>query len=84
MSKALEAARKAAKAKRESGEAIARKNPFEKWKDNPNSLRKIVNAMCWQCAGGGHDAGTIERIRTCKMDMHSICPCPCFYKRPYQ
>ena len=77
MSKALEAARKAAKEKREAGEVLARKTLWEKWEDNPKSLRACVNAMCYQCQGKGEDPGVVSAIRNCTADQNSICPCLC-------
>lgn len=84
MSKALIAARKAAKEKREAGETLTRKSPWEKWLENPKSLRACVNAMCYQCMGGGHDPGTIGAIRNCTANKEAIVPCPLWQVRPYQ
>lgn len=83
MSKALEMARKVAKEKRDAGETLTRKTPFEKWIENPKSLRGCVNAMCWQCQGNG-EPGTIGAIRDCSCDGNSIMPCPLWPVRPYQ
>ena len=84
MSKALEAARKAAKEKREAGETLVKKSPWEKWLEKPTSLRTCVNAMCYQCQGKGEDPGTIAAIRNCTADLNSPMPCPLWKVRPYQ
>jgi len=83
MSKALEMARKAVKTRRDNGETIERKNPIEKWENNPSSLRNSVNAMCWQCQGEG-EPGTTNGVRNCPAEPHSVKPCPLWHVRPYQ
>jgi hypothetical protein len=47
----LVAARLAMRAKREAGEVVRHFNPDERLEQNPRSLRRAVNAMCWQCMG---------------------------------
>ena len=74
-----------AKARKRKAEIIAidgtikRLNPLEKAKQNPRSLRLAVNAMCYECEGGGFDDGWRGRIKYC-----IIPDCPLHGKRPYQ
>lgn len=72
---ALEAARAARKAKRDSGEADVRRNPEEVWLDDPTSLRKSINAKCYQCNG---DENYRNRARYC-----IIFTCALWPNRPY-
>ena len=46
---------------------------------NPKSLRKAINAMCFDCQGGNADPGVTQRIRTCEIPT-----CPLHPVRPYQ
>ena len=57
-----------------------RQDPITKSAGDPKSLRKAINAKCWECAGGGQDgeAFTRETIRTCTV------ACPLKVLRPYQ
>jgi len=74
-SAALEAARAAKRAKRESGEVDARRNPEEVWQDDPMSLRKSISAKCYQCNG---DENYRNRARYC-----IIFTCALWPVRPY-
>ena len=74
-SAALEAARAARQAKRDSGEADVRRNPEEVWLDDPSSLRKSINAKCYQCNG---DENYRNRARYC-----IIFTCALWPNRPY-
>lgn len=74
-SAALAAARAARQAKRDSGEADVRRNPEEVWLDDPASLRKSINAKCYQCNG---DENYRNRARYC-----IIFTCALWPNRPY-
>ncbi len=55
------------------------KNPVEKLADAPNSLRRAVNAKCWQCEGEDADPGVKWRIGNCL-----IKDCALYNVRPHQ
>lgn len=57
----------------------AYRDPIEKSRLNPTSLRAAVNGKCWDCSGGGADSGTREAIRECP-----VTSCTLYYVRPYQ
>lgn len=57
----------------------ARRNPIEKAKDNPNSLRCAINAKCYECVGMDDDPNYRQTIRTC-----TGYSCPLFDHRPFQ
>ena len=59
-----------------SGEVIRTKqrNPTEQWEDNPTSLRKSINAYCYDCSGFN-----INEVRLC-----TVKKCPLWKIRPYQ
>ena len=59
-----------------SGEVIKTKsrNPTEQWEENPTSLRKSINAYCYDCSGF-----SINEIRLCPVKK-----CPLWKIRPYQ
>ena len=59
-----------------SGEVIRTKsrNPTEQWEDNPTSLRKSINAYCYDCSGFN-----INEVRLCPVKK-----CPLWGIRPYQ
>lgn len=50
------------------------KNPMEKWKDNPKSLRLSINAHCYECV-----SEDIKEVRMCTAKS-----CPLYQVRPYQ
>jgi len=74
----LERARRAKQAMK-----VARRNPIQKSQENPSSLRKAINAMCFHCFGGTEkkypDPGWKLRIKGC-----GCLSCPLYYQRPYQ
>ena len=76
----LKRAREKRKQMAENGIKIQIKNPIEKARDNPRSLRLAVNAMCYDCVGQDHDTGTRKRIRECAAEG----VCPLHPLRPYQ
>ena len=81
MSKALDKARSAMKAMRDSGIKIERLDPIERAKRNPTSLKAAIKAKCWDCCGAGSDGvgETKESIRTCR-----CLSCPLHSHRPYK
>lgn len=50
------------------------RNPTEQWEDNPTSLRKSINAYCYDCGGFN-----INEVRLCPAKK-----CPLWKIRPYQ
>ena len=56
-------------------ETFKRMNPYEVWEDDKKSLRKSVNAKCFDCCGGELYK---QRIRYC-----NIFKCPLWDVRPY-
>jgi len=77
--KILQALQEARLKRQELGIKIVVRNPIEKSRDNPKSLRLAINGKCFDCQGGGRDPGTKEAIRDC---FDKEC---CLYEvRPYQ
>ena len=62
--------------RREAGETIVleRKDPVQKAKENPNSLRLAINAHCFQCMGSGADPIVRASIRYCPVHSCSLHP----------
>lgn len=71
----LEMARAAKQARRDSGEIDSRRNPREVWESDKKSMRKAINANCFDCIGCEN---YIKRIRFC-----NIFTCPFWEIRPY-
>lgn len=63
-----------------AGIATDRLNPFERAKADPKSLRKAINAKCWDCEGGDADPHVVWRIGNCLCEA----TCPLYAQRPYQ
>ena len=76
---ALARARAKVQEMRENGIKPQRKNPIEKLAENPTSLRKAIDAKCYQCENGDADPQISKRIGTCP-----ITDCPLWNVRPYQ
>lgn len=57
----------------------ARKNPIERAKEDPGSLRKAITAKCYECVGMDGDPNFRDTIRTC-----TGYSCPLYPVRPYQ
>ena len=53
---------------------IKRRTPTEVWEENPTSLRKAINAYCYDCSGFN-----INEVRLCPVKK-----CPLWKIRPYQ
>lgn len=70
ISKALEARRM----KLASGAKLTHKTIMDKWEEDKLSLRKSINAKCFDCS-----CHQIEEIRHCTAKG-----CPLWYVRPYQ
>lgn len=75
---ALALAREAVKARIAQG-LPAYRNPIEKAKENPESLRCAINAKCFECVGMDGDVNFRDTIRTC-----TSFNCPLYPVRPYQ
>ena len=75
----IKALAKAREERKNSGIKIKVKDPLQKSRENPNSLRISINAKCWDCQGAGFDPGCKEAIRDC-LDTD----CPLHAVRPYQ
>lgn len=54
------------------------KNPIERAKENPESLRMAITAKCYECVGMDGDPNFRETIRTC-----TGYSCPLYPVRPY-
>ena len=64
----MKAGREAAKlAQEESGEVITRRmNPVDRSNDDPNSLRKAIQANCYMCIYDPEQPGTWrDQVRSC-------------------
>jgi len=79
MSYGLQKAREAQEERKRLGIKLVIKNPMEKALDHPESLRKAITAMCFDCIGAGHDPDFRGSIRDCGCSN-----CPLFHVRPYQ
>lgn len=77
---ALDIARIKRKERQAAGEVFTKKTPVEKLQKNPRSLRLAINAMCWECQGGGGDPKVNHRIKNCEVGKI----CPLYFVRPYQ
>jgi hypothetical protein len=75
---ALARAREAAAAKRAQGVQLYR-DPLERARVKPKTLRLAIAAKCFSCTGLGQDSGWRATIRDCS--VHS---CPLHQHRPYQ
>lgn len=60
-------------------ERTPQKNPREKWELDKTSLRKSVNAQCFQCMGGCKGDNAIKEIKEC-----SSYDCSLWHVRPYK
>lgn len=77
--KAIEAAQAARRKQAESGDGIKHRTPTEKLQDNPTSRKLAIDAMCYECQGGGADAGTKWSVGNCPCTN-----CPLHAVRPWQ
>lgn len=59
----------------ENGEEIKRRTPLELWEENKTSLRKSINAKCFECNGGEFAR---NRTRFC-----IVFTCPLWHVRPH-
>lgn len=50
------------------------KSPMDRWQENPKSLRKSIDACCYECGGFN-----INEVRNCP-----VVKCPLWQVRPYQ
>lgn len=75
---ALEQARLRLREKRAAGITV-RRDPVEKARAKPNSLRLAVTAKCVECMGGPDVTGFRKDIRNCTSSS-----CPLYAVRPYQ
>lgn len=75
----LKAAREAREKRKELGIKLVVKDPIQKSRENPHSLRLAINDKCFDCQGAGYDPNCREAIRDCEMVdccLHAV--------RPYQ
>jgi hypothetical protein len=61
------------------GEKIVLKNPLEKLAEKPDSLRRAINARCYQCESEDADPGVKWRIGNCRATG-----CALWSVRPFQ
>ena len=66
--KSLAAAREA------KGRGYSLKTPLDRWREDPNSLRKSINAKCYDCCCNDKD-----QVANCTAKS-----CPLWAVRPYQ
>ncbi len=65
--------------KRKAGEIPPpiRRNPTQRSQDNPSSLRKAINALCYECVGADSDSNWMARIKFCQIlncSLHKVRP----------
>lgn len=73
-SKAVEAMLAARVSRKEKGLKTIKRNRLEMWEDNKFSLRKSVDAKCFDCS-----CQQVEEVRHC-----TVTSCPLWYVRPFQ
>jgi hypothetical protein len=76
---ALDLARAKMAEMREQGIVIKKRDPYQIAAADPKSLRKAVNAKCWDCQGGGADPNTRQAVGQC-----GITDCSLWPVRPWQ
>jgi len=74
VSEKLEKARQARAAKAQAGIKLTKRNVVEIWSEDKLSLRKSINAKCFDCSGS-----QIEEVKQC-----TVKSCPLWLVRPYQ
>ena len=79
MNDGLIKAREAAKERKRLGIKLVIKNPIEKAREHPESLRKAITAMCFDCVGAGYDPDWRGSVRNCHCNN-----CPLWTVRPYR
>ena len=72
---ALTKARAERQLRRDAGEVDKRRNPKEAWEDDKKSMRKAINANCFDCCG---EENYTKRIRYC-----DLFKCSFWMLRPY-
>lgn len=77
--KAIQAAQEARRKRVEEGEGLKHRTPSEKLRDNPTSRKLAIDAMCYECQGGGADPGTKWQVGNCPCTN-----CPLHAVRPWQ
>ncbi len=77
-SNSLKAAHAAKRAKLAAGE-LRKRDPLEKWVENPTSLRLSIDAECYGCNGQDADPCWQWRVGNCH-----ITDCPLWHVRPQQ
>ena len=80
MGDGLEKARKRLQEMKEQGVKVKIRNTRQIWEDNKTSLRKSINAMCWECMGGEGTPNVRQDVRDCKSEPI----CPLWYVRPWK
>ena len=58
---------------------LKRLSPVEKAQADPRSLRKAINAFCYECMGGDGEPGARDHVRNCTAPK-----CPLYPVRPWQ
>lgn len=74
MNSALEKARQKKLELKSQGISLPIKNPIEKARDNPTSLRLAINGNCFSCVGQDHDPNWRDRVRDCPCKDCSLYP----------
>lgn len=58
---------------------LTKKNPIERLNEKPTSMRRAINAKCYDCVGGDGDQGWRQRVRKCFDNK-----CPLYNFRPFK
>lgn len=74
VSEKLEKARQARVAKAQAGIKLTKRTPIQIWEEDKLSLRKSINAKCFDCSNR-----QTEEVKNC-----SVTSCPLWLVRPYQ
>lgn len=74
VSEKLEKARQARAAKAQAGIKLTKRTPIQTWEEDKLSLRKSINAKCFDCS-----CGQTEEVKLCQVKT-----CPLWFVRPYQ
>ena len=77
----LELAREKRRELVEQGVKLERKNPIEKSRDNPNSLKAAINAKCYECVCGDMNSNWKTLVKECEVGDNL---CSLWKVRPYQ
>jgi hypothetical protein len=72
VSERLEKARQVLASRRASGIKVTKRTPVEVWQEDKTSLRKSINAKCFDCC-----CGDVNEVKNCTVQV-----CPLWFVRP--